>query len=126
MLRCLTNSASLSRKIDWYELLNSNYPFSKCWELKDSNYCYEVKLKELCKHGITILQISCLQGWLFERLVKLILYLFLLMDFPLNVKFKLIKCFCKTSVNSKWTIYESQVDSMSGRFYGEAVKNNVI
>lgn len=125
MLICITNYASLSRKRNCYEYY-CNYPFSNCWELKEDNYCYEVKLKALCKHDIGILQITCLQGWLFKRLVKLIFYLFFFMDFPLNVKFKLIKCFSNHSVNSKWTIYKSQVDSMSGSLYGEAVMSNML
>lgn len=48
------------------------------------------------------------------------------MDFPCNIKFKLIKSFFNTSVNSKSTVYKSQGDSMSGSLYGEAVMNNML
>lgn len=48
------------------------------------------------------------------------------MDFPLNVKFKLVKCFSNASVNSKGTIYKPEADSTSGSSYGEAVKNNML
>lgn len=93
-----------------------NHPFLEYQELKEN--CSEVKLKALCKQDTGILQISWLQDWLSKCLVKLTPRLFLFMDFPLNLKFKLIKGFSNASVNPKWTI------CMSRSLYGEAVMNN--
>lgn len=95
-----------------------NHPFLEYRELKEN--CSEVKLKALGKQDTGILQISCLQGWLFKCLVKLTPRLFLFMDFPFNFKFKLIKGFSNTSVNPKCTI------CMSCSVYGETVMNKML
>lgn len=93
-------------------------PFPRSWELKDNKCCYADKLKVLCKLGIGTLQLSYFQGWLFKGLVKLILYQFFFMDFPLRGKFKCIKCLSIVSVHWKWTI--KKISGWQGVYMGSS------
>ena len=98
---------------------------TKFCELKESTGCFEVKA--ICKQCTGFI---CLANRLFadltQSMVKLIVYLFLLTDFILYVKFELIQCFSNANINLKCTIYTPKFDSMSWNIYVEAVLNNML